>query len=86
MLCFCMCLQWVIRHTLFGGLLLGSTVVLVTKHPLVIQSAQLVVGLEHGRVAYCGSAQGFAHWKATQSAGVTGATAAGGIRWAPLVR
>lgn len=76
-------MQWVIRHALFGGLLQGCTVVLVTKHPLLIQSAQLVVGLEHGCVAYCGSAQGFAHWKATQAAGHTAATTNG---WAPLVR
>jgi hypothetical protein len=60
-------LQWVIRHTLFGGLLSGSTVVVVTKHPMVIQAAQLVVGLDHGRVAYCGSPQGYAHWKALQA-------------------
>ena len=59
-------LQWVIRHTLFGGLLSGATVVVVTKHPLVIQAAQLVVGLEHGRTAFCGSPQGYAHWKAVQ--------------------
>jgi hypothetical protein len=31
--CFsCMLLQWVMRHTLFGELLSGSTVVVVTKH------------------------------------------------------
>jgi hypothetical protein len=59
-------LQWVIRHTLFGGLLSGATVVVVTKHPMVIQAAQLVIGLEHGRAAFCGSPQGYAHWKALQ--------------------
>jgi ABC-type protease/lipase transport system fused ATPase/permease subunit len=59
-------MQWVIRHALFGGLLSGASVVIVTKHPLVIQAAHLVLGLQHGRVDFCGSAAGFAHWKATQ--------------------
>ncbi|KAF8063051.1 ABCC13 [Scenedesmus sp. PABB004] len=87
--------QWVIRHVLFGGLLAGATVVVVTKHPAVIQAAQLVVGLDHGRVAFAGSARGFADWKAQQACGspLGGAavapplppTAAGGA-WSPLVR
>jgi hypothetical protein len=32
--CFAACMPWVIRHTLFGGLLSGTTVVVVTKHPM----------------------------------------------------
>eukprot|EP00775_Hariotina_reticulata_P003521 gene3521-3791_t len=85
--------QWVIRHALFGGLLSGATVVIATKHPLVIQAAHLVLGLQHGRVEFCGSPSGFAHWKATQShphltpplLAQDSAAPRGGAGWSPLV-
>jgi acyl-coenzyme A synthetase/AMP-(fatty) acid ligase len=75
--------QWIIRHTLFGGLLTGATVVMATKHPAVIQAAQLVVALQRGRVLFSGSPAAYADWKAQQA---PHAAAAAGNGWAPLVR
>jgi acyl-coenzyme A synthetase/AMP-(fatty) acid ligase len=75
--------QWIIRHTLFGGLLSGATVVMATKHPAVIQAAQLVVALQRGRVVFSGSPAAYADWKAQQGPHAAGAAGNG---WAPLVR
>lgn len=79
-------MQWIIRHTLFGGLLSGATVVIATKHPAVIQAAQLVVALQRGRVVFSGSSSAYADWKAQLAphAAVPGAAAGNG--WTPLVR
>jgi acyl-coenzyme A synthetase/AMP-(fatty) acid ligase len=78
-------LQWIIRHTLFGGLLTGATVVVVTKHPSVIQAAQLVVAMQHGRAVFTGSPSAYANWRAKQTAA---AASAGAVSngWTPLIR
>jgi acyl-coenzyme A synthetase/AMP-(fatty) acid ligase len=82
--------QWIIRHTLFGGLLTGATVVVVTKHPSVIQAAQLVVAMQHGRAVFTGSPSAYANWRAKQTAtaAAAAAAAAGAVSngWTPLIR
>jgi acyl-coenzyme A synthetase/AMP-(fatty) acid ligase len=85
----CSRLQWVIRHTLFGGLLSGATVVVVTKHPAVIQAAQLVVAMQLGRVAFSGSPAAYADWRAQHShyqQQQQQAKGGGSNGWRPLVR
>jgi hypothetical protein len=67
--CTCTCaayMQWVIKHVFLGGLLTGATVVVATKHPAMIQAAQLVVELQHGRITYAGSSSGYVTWRALQ--------------------
>jgi hypothetical protein len=85
---YCILLQWIIRHTLFGGLLTGATVVVVTKHPSVIQAAQLVVAMQHGRAVFTGSPGAYANWRAKQTATAHAAAGGGGANngWTPLVR
>jgi hypothetical protein len=39
---------------------------MVTKSAAVVRSANLVVALEHGRVAFVGSADGYADWRVVE--------------------
>jgi hypothetical protein len=48
---------------------------MVTKSAAVVRSAHLVVALEHGRIAFVGSADGYADWRVVEG-GWDGARAA----------
>ncbi|GBF90620.1 hypothetical protein Rsub_03192 [Raphidocelis subcapitata] len=76
------CAQWLIRHALLGGLVTrrpggggggegDPTVVMVTKHPALIQAAEQVLALERGRLAFCGDPTDYARWKGERTPPLT---------------
>ena len=48
--------------------------VCATKSPTLIQAANLVVALDHGRAAFVGSPTGYAEWKVATTGEAAAAT------------